>query len=411
MTSMQMSTGTTTATFSAGAAARDRVVLEPYFRELESESLMSAAGEHDVASRVVASRIDYWKALLSWAPLRRGVATAAQEAERSRAERTVDVAALEELARSRRSDPEAVARLAASLAHDDPSSDVADMLYADLEALCSGAASGTWLRLRKSQRSSEAFTDYANAVRRARLRLHTARAEFARANLRLVVKMANRYRRFTSLALADLIQEGNLGLLTAIDRFDPSRGFRFSTYASWWIRHAIRRSISDRGRVVRVPVHVLELRAKVRQCATKFEQERGRAPSTEELAGLSGYAAPKIEALSKVLLEPAAAPTRGANESTSLIDTLPAESISTDACLASEQLRDALSEALDELRPMEAEILRLRFGLEGTSPMKLREIGAIYSLSRERIRQLQERALTKLRGLLAESGFDGMLPV
>lgn len=401
---METSTGT------SPAPTRDRLVLEPYFRAVEAESLMSPAGELDIAQRVVGARVDYWVALLSWAPLRRGVATAIRESVPEQKKRAVDLEALDVFIASRRTDSQTARLLAEQLAQVDPSSDVADMLYADLQALDAGAASATWLGLRKSQRRAEAFRRHVNGVRRAQLRLHNARAEFARANLRLVVKMANRYRRFTSMALADLIQEGNLGLLTAIDRFDPARGFRFSTYASWWIRHAIRRSISDRGRVVRVPVHVLELRAKVRQCATKFEHEIGREPTTDELANLSGFPAQKIEGLSKVLLERASTPARGAAESLSVIDTLPAKATSSDTSLASEQLREALEDALDELRPMEAEILRLRFGLGDADPLKLREIGAIYSLSRERIRQLQERALSKLRGALEACGFDDALP-
>jgi RNA polymerase primary sigma factor len=238
------------------------------------------------------------------------------------------------------------------------------------------------------------------------MHLNAARAEFARANLRLVVSMAHRYRRSGRMSLADLIQEGNVGLLTAVDRFDPRRGFRFSTYGSWWIRHAISRALSDRGRAVRLPVHVIELQAKLSKIRREFEHQNGREPDVDELSSLADVPKEKVERLGRVLLE-RDTPRDDAHEASKPrgVDALADDDPAVDTRLESFELDGALQEALDTLRPMEAEILRLRFGLDGNEGHTLREIGEVYSLSRERIRQIQQRALDKLRASLVDEGF------
>jgi RNA polymerase primary sigma factor len=193
------------------------------------------------------------------------------------------------------------------------------------------------------------------------------------------------------MPMADLIQEGNIGLIKAVDRFDHARGYRFSTYASWWIRHAITRGIADKGRAVRVPVHMLDGGQKMARVVREMAIEHGHAPSDEEIATATGLPAEKINRLrslidstismdgvSKAQLEEMASP-----------DT-PASIYENGVSIA------LMREALRTLRPIEAEILRLRFGIDSPGEKTLKEIGDMYDLSRERIRQLQEAALYKL---------------
>jgi len=239
--------------------------------------------------------------------------------------------------------------------------------------------------------------------------LCAARHELVRANLRLVVTMAHRYRRNGRLPLADLIQEGNIGLLTAVDRFDPRRGFRFSTYGSWWIRHAIGRALSDKGRAVRLPVHVVELQHKLAKARRELEIQLGRAPERGELAAMLGVPEQKLERLERTLLQQDTSfdtPKSGAEGATGGIEVLPDEGPGADRLLHDGRLDEALHEALSTLRPMEADILRHRFGLDDGNSMTLREVGEMHGLSRERIRQLQERALEKIRLELRHRGFD-----
>jgi RNA polymerase primary sigma factor len=211
--------------------------------------------------------------------------------------------------------------------------------------------------------------------------------------------MARRYNRGT-LPLPDLIQEGNIGLMKAVDRFDPERGFRFSTYASWWIRHAISRALADKGRQVRVPVHMVDVYYKLKRSRQRFATVQGRQPTDEELALASEVPLEKIQRLRQCLMDAGPsldAPVSGA-EGRTLGDLLEDEStpMPSDALLQL-AMGEKVHELMERLRPIEADVLRKRFGLGEAEPMTLREIGEQYSLSRERIRQLQEQALGKIR--------------
>jgi RNA polymerase primary sigma factor len=225
------------------------------------------------------------------------------------------------------------------------------------------------------------------------------------ANLRLVVTMAGRYQASGRLSLADLIQEGNLGLMTAVDRFDPRRGFRFSTYGAWWIRHAIGRALSDTGRTVRLPTHVIELQIKVARARRAFELEHRREPDNAELAARLGVAVEQVDRLDRVLAEPQLGMTIGDAERESPLDQLADEGTDAPSGLDRERLRDQMRSALAELDDSELDIVTKRFGLDGNDALTLREVGAIYHRSRERIRQLQEGALAKVRHALERRGF------
>lgn len=246
---------------------------------------------------------------------------------------------------------------------------------------------------------------YFDEVRQAHRDAGNLRDEFVRANLRLVVTMARRYDR-GGMPLADLIQEGNLGLLKAVERYDYRRGFRFSTYASWWIRHAISRALADKGREIRLPVHMIDAQHRVTKARRMLTGQLGRQPTSEELAKATQMPVDKIEKMRSWLLEQSVSIDKpvGDDEGRVLGEVLEdpdREEISPTQDLEWEALTTEVRSMLGELRPIEADILRQRFGLGTEQELTLKEIGDKYNLSRERIRQLQEQALAKMRRALA----------
>lgn len=234
-------------------------------------------------------------------------------------------------------------------------------------------------------------------------RVEAAKHRFIQANLRLVVAIARRYDR-GQMPLIDLIQEGNLGLIKAVERFDYRRGFRFSTYASWWIRHAIGRALADKGHAVRVPVHALDTQHRLARAAEQIGLRLGRAPTDEELAKETGIDRRRLQRARKHQMVPVCSLDRELSDSDDrkYIDLLSDEDAKNP--FESTMLRawtDEMEEVLGVLTPMERTIIRWRYGLEDGEEMTLKEIGDHYNLSRERIRQLQEQALRKIRRHLA----------
>jgi len=413
-TEERLRTGETSAPARKSAVATD--TLTPYLNEMRDYHVLDAASELAIARRIEAFEIAHFRALLdhpdAYAPLIAAIVPhfPAPKALLGLAEGNgVGNGAARRPPSARRpaaKKPQVGTKAKKSAPAAQPLSPLDELAVQLRERDVTRAALfDADLAVRQAFAEKRGVSRYLERVDKARAAQQTEKNRFMTANLRLVVSLARRYNQ-ELLPLADLIQEGNLGLMRAVERFDHRRGFRFSTYAAWWIRHGLNRALSDKGRMVRVPVHLLDDAQRVARARAELTMKNGEDPSKAALAEKTGLSEEKLAFIQTHAHVPKPASLDrpiGEDGDSSLLDVLAAPSEDEpEARVDAERWPKDLGNLLARLPPIEAAILRFRYGLDDGEELTLREIGDKYNLSRERIRQLQEQALDKLRAELAE---------
>jgi len=376
-----------------------------YYQEVGRLQVNTRDRESSLAADVVRLDVTLWSQLLSYPPL---LASILELVESRTGRRPADgVKLLEAGRRARRHRTAAVRgqyaelcdRVAAQIRQHDRDLELASLVLERLQQLAAGELDRIHTRAVRVDTTTRAFNDYLQSARTLKTAATRARNRFVEANLRLVMTIAKKYDD-GQLSYEELVQEGNIGLIKAVGRFDPDRGFRFSTYGAWWIRHAITRAISDKGRMVRVPVHMVATSRKVHRATNELSSQLGRQPTREEIACQTDLDREEVDQVLSINIGQPYSLERPISEGsrTCFIDRLEDDdSLAGVQRIEDRQMIEQVRQVLGELSPMELDILRRRFGLEGSEERTLEEIGHDYALSRERIRQLQEKALVKLR--------------
>lgn len=394
----------------AAAETEGISVLGTYFKEMGTYRVLTPQEELAAVERIEEAELLLWERLLAHQPavpfvLQQVEAALQAQMQVQQAKAPLRLRALRQAARLAGT-PSARRRLAAR------------MRTLDLDRKCVEATTSALRQVVGSGKAPEGhpalcptrkgFRAYVHAAGEAERAAAQERELFIKANLRLVVSMARRFRQ-DLLSLGDLIQEGNIGLMKGVGRYDRRRGVKFSTYASWWIRHAINRALADRGREVRLPVHLLDVQKQVAQAQRELDHRLGRWATTEEIAEATHLPARKVDRarMLKDQMVSLDKPVGEGNEH-SLLEILAVPADSPLDALAQEEMFDKVEVLMGEvLKPIEAEILRMRYGVEDGDEHTLKQIGERHGLSRERVRQIQALSLLKLRAALRRRHIEG----
>jgi RNA polymerase primary sigma factor len=400
-----------------GTDKRKRAEEEPtsflamYFRDMAELDVLRPEQEFETARKIEEMEIDLWRTILAFAPgaswimdtVERAIGKPLTEgkAYRAAAERARKKSSIQARSRFEKTGTQ----LATKLRSTDIDRIFLEAALAEIQRVGRATTGLPFEGTVPFSTSTKAFGEYVKSVGGKAVRLKAAKNEFVKANLRLVVSIARRFNH-GRLPLADLIQEGNIGLMKAVERYDYRRGFRFSTYASWWIRHAISRALADKGRAVRLPVHMIDAYHRIAKSQRELQSKLERPPTTQEIAAATGIETEKLEKMKTFLSETPVSLDRPISDEDGrrLIDVLvdPNEGPAVPEQMVSTETQSEMLKLLSGLKPIEADILRKRFGLVNDRERTLKEIGDEYRLSRERVRQLQEQALGKMRRAMAK---------
>ena len=386
--------------------------LAMYFRDMAELDVLRPEQEFETARHIEQLELELWHILLGFGPGAQGVADIVEGAMapqtvgefgayRVFAEKNKRKATLS----PRKAPEKVISDLGAKLKEVDIDRIFVEAAAAEIQRVSRAVRGERQTGELPEYATAKGFLEFADAAASKMARVKRAKNEFVKANLRLVVSIARRFNH-GRLPLPDLIQEGNIGLMKAVERYDYRRGFRFSTYASWWIRHAISRALADKGRAVRLPVHMIDAYHKIAKSERELQSKLERPATTEEIATATGIEAEKLEKMKTFLAETPVSLDKPISDEDGrrLIDVLvdPNEVPSPPEQMMNSETQLEMIKLLGGLKPIEADILRKRFGLVNDRERTLKEIGDEYHLSRERVRQLQEQALGKMRRAMAK---------